>query len=133
MGTDILHFFSDPPKNHNERINKWSDLNMTFSPNVDWSGIENILSYQWQRQLHLYEVPFYYIEYAMAQLGAIAVWKNYKTNKKIALEKFKNALSLGYTKTIGEIYEAAGIEFNFSYDYIKELCQFVISEYDSIK
>ena len=82
-----------------------------------------MLGYQWQKQLHLYEVPFYYIEYAMAQLGAIAVWKNYKTNKNKALDQYKNALSLGYTKTIGEIYETAGIEFNFSSNYSK--CYFV--------
>ena len=116
-----------------DRCRKWSSLQSNFSPNVDWSGLEDILNYQWQKQLHLYEVPFYYIEYAMAQLGAIAVWKNYKTNKDLALEQYKKALSLGYTKSIGEIYTEAGIEFNFTSDYIKDLCDFVVSEYNNIK
>ncbi len=127
------HWVYTSKHNNSERITKWSDLQSVFSPNVDWSGVENMLGYQWQKQLHLYEVPFYYIEYAMAQLGAIAVWKNYKTNKNKALDQYKSALSLGYTKNIGEIYETAGIEFNFSSNYIKELCQFVISEYNNIK
>ena len=116
-----------------DRCRKWSSLQNNFSPNVDWSGLEDILNYQWQKQLHLYEVPFYYIEYAMAQLGAIAVWKNYKTNKDVALDKYKKALSLGYTKSIGEIYTEAGIEFNFTSDYIKDLCDFVVAEYNNIK
>ena len=78
--------------------------------------------------MHLFEVPFYYIEYGMAQLGALAVWRNYNTNKAKALEQYKAALSLGYTKTIGDIYKTAGIEFNFSQNYIKELMLFVKDE-----
>ena len=84
--------------------------------------------YGWQKQLHLYEVPFYYIEYGMAQLGALAVWRNFNINKTKALEQYKAALTLGYTKTIGDIYKTAGIEFNFSALYIKELMAFVKDE-----
>ena len=127
------HWIYTNEHDHLDRCRKWSSLQSNFSPNVDWSGLEDILNYQWQKQLHLYEVPFYYIEYAMAQLGAIAVWKNYKTNKGLALEQYKKALSLGYTKSIGEIYTEAGIEFNFTSDYIKDLCDFVVAEYNNIK
>jgi oligoendopeptidase F len=70
-------------------------------------------------------VPFYYIEYGMAQLGALAVWKNYIADKPTALAQYKSALSLGYTKTIGDIYKTAGIEFNFTAPYIKQLMEFV--------
>ena len=73
-------------------------------------------------------MPFYYIEYGMAQLGALAVWRNYIHNKPKAIEQYKAALTLGYTKTIGEIYKTAGIEFNFSASYIKELMAFVKEE-----
>jgi oligoendopeptidase F len=73
-------------------------------------------------------VPFYYIEYGIAQLGAIAVWRNYKQNKHKAVEDYKNALKLGYTKSIPEMYKAAGIEFNFTAAYVKELMEFLNKE-----
>jgi oligoendopeptidase F len=77
-------------------------------------------------------VPFYYIEYGFAQLGAIAVWRNYKKNPKEAVEKYKKALALGYTQSIPKIYETAGIKFDFSPDYIRELMAFVKEEYAKI-
>jgi oligoendopeptidase F len=73
-------------------------------------------------------VPFYYIEYGIAQLGAIAVWRNYKQNKAKAIEDYKNALSLGYTKTIPEVYTTAGVQFDFSAPYVKELMDFLSKE-----
>lgn len=95
---------------------------------ADWEGYELQLGNLWQKQLHLFEVPFYYIEYAIAQLGAIAVWKNYKENPETALQQYLAALSLGYTKPMNEIYETAGIRFDFSTSYIKELADFVKEE-----
>ena len=101
----------------------------TFSDQItDWTGLESNRDNMWQKQLHLFEVPFYYIEYDMAQLGAIAVWKRFKEDQKSGLEGYLNALKLGYTRSIPEIYEAAGIQFNFSQSYIKELIGFVKSE-----
>jgi oligoendopeptidase F len=89
--------------------------------------------YLWQKQLHLYEVPFYYIEYGMAQLGAIAVWRNVKRNKREGLEAYQNALRLGNTATIPEIYKVAGIKFDFSKSYIRELMSFVKEELSKLK
>jgi oligoendopeptidase F len=80
----------------------------------------------------LFEVPFYYIEYGFAQLGAIAVWRNYKKNPKQAIEDYKKALALGYTASIPEIYKAANVKFDFSPGYIKELMNFVKEEYDKL-
>ncbi len=82
--------------------------------------------------MHLYEVPFYYIEYGFAQLGAIAVWKRYKENPQKGLEGYLSALKLGYTKSIPEIYKAANIEFNFSREYIGELVAFVREELERL-
>jgi len=82
--------------------------------------------------LHLYEVPFYYIEYGMAQLGAIAVWRNYKRNPAEGLAGYKRALALGYMKTIPEIFQAAGIKFDFSRAYIRELMDFLRGELTKI-
>jgi oligoendopeptidase F len=94
--------------------------------------LDDVRARGWQSQLHIYEVPFYYIEYGMAQLGAIAVWRNYKKNPEKALNEYEAALRLGYTKSIPEIYKTAGIEFNFSQAYVKELADFVKSELDKL-
>jgi len=99
---------------------------------ADWTDLDQQFGNVWQKQLHLFEVPFYYIEYAIAQLGAIAVWKNYKENPEKALDQYLAALSLGYTKPMNEIYETAGIKFDFSADYVKELAQFVKSELEKL-
>ncbi|MES2560815.1 MAG: M3 family oligoendopeptidase [Bacteroidota bacterium] len=121
--------YTHPEHTIDERKAYWVQLSKEFGTGlVDWSGFEMAQAYSWQKQLHLYEVPFYYIEYGMAQLGALAVWRNFLSDKKQAVQQYKEALSLGYTKTIGEIYKTAGIEFNFSATYIRELMTFVKSE-----
>lgn len=121
--------YTHPTHTAEERKAYWIELSKEFGTGmVDWSGYEMAQAYTWQKQLHLYEVPFYYIEYGMAQLGALAVWRNFLKDKKAAVQQYKEALSLGYTKTIGEIYKTAGVEFNFSAPYIKELMVFVKAE-----
>ncbi len=116
-----------------ERSARWNSLITEFSSTiVDWAGHENVKARMWQNQLHLFEVPFYYIEYGMAQLGAIAVWRNYKNNPEKALDAYEAALKLGYTKSIPEIYKTAGIEFNFSQEYVNELATFVKAELQKI-
>jgi len=121
--------YENPEHTLAEREANWLQIFNDFNQhNVNWSGLEQYKPYIWQKQLHLYEVPFYYIEYAMAQLGAIAVWKNYKQDPQAALAGYKNALRLGYTQSIGEVYAAAGIRFDFSAAYIKTLAEFVQAE-----
>ncbi|MCB9361127.1 MAG: M3 family oligoendopeptidase [Flavobacteriales bacterium] len=121
--------YENPTHTVEERYATWQNIMKEFGSNVvDWSGNENALAALWQKQLHLYEVPFYYIEYGMAQLGAIAVWRNYKQNPTKAIDQYIAALKLGYTKSIGEIYKAAGIEFNFTQAYVKELVDFIKEE-----
>lgn len=125
--------YLNPNHTNEERYTEWMNIMKDFGSSVvNYSGLEDNLKRRWQVQLHLYEVPFYYIEYGFAQLGAIAVWRNYKSNPKQAVEKYKQALALGYTKSIPEIYKAAGIKFDFSPEYIKELMHFVKSEYEKI-
>lgn len=126
--------YTNPKHSESQRNEAWLALSKKFgSKHVDWSGYEDGRAYQWQKQLHIYEVPFYYIEYGFAQLGAIAVWKTYKENAKNGLEKYKNALQLGYTKSIAEIYATAGAEFRFTADYIATLFDFVKEELNRIK
>ncbi len=125
--------YEHPEHSEEERKAAWNKIFSTFSDNItDWSGLEEERSYLWQKQLHLYEVPFYYIEYGFAQLGAVAVWMNYKQDAKRGLEGYQNALKLGYTRTIPEVYEAAGIRFDFSTAYIRKLMHFVQDELSKI-
>ncbi len=118
--------YTHPTHTTDERKTYWAKLSDEYGTGeVDWSGMEHFRNSSWQKQLHLFEVPFYYIEYGIAQLGAIAVWRNYQLDKTKAIEQYKKALSLGYTKPIKEIYKEAGIEFNFEASYIKELVSFL--------
>ncbi len=121
--------YENPAHRPADRAEHWVRIYDQFADDVtDWSGLTEQKQYLWQKQLHLYEVPFYYIEYGFAQLGAIAVWKNYKEDAARGLEGYKNALKLGYTKTIPEVYQAANIRFDFSTEYIRSLIQFVQAE-----
>ncbi|MEJ8755837.1 M3 family oligoendopeptidase [Pontibacter sp. H259] len=125
--------YEHPEQTTEERKQEWVNIFDQFNHQlVDWTGLEQYKPYMWQKQLHIFEVPFYYVEYAMAQLGAIAVWKNYKENPAEGLAAYKRALSLGYTVSIGEVYEAAGIKFDFSTAYIKSLVDFVQHEMEQL-
>ena len=121
--------YTNPEHSIEERSQAWKNIFEDFGNNFsDWSEHPEAQENLWQKQLHIFEVPFYYIEYGIAQLGAIAVWKNYKNDPEKGLSMYLDALKLGYTKTIKEIYETAGIEFNFSAEYVKELADFVKAE-----
>jgi oligoendopeptidase F len=112
-----------------ERSKAWVEQHRRFNGNVvDWSGLEDVRATLWHKQLHIFEVPFYYIEYAIAQLGAIGVWRNYKRDPKEAVRRYTEALKLGYTRPLPEIYAAAGIRFDLSAAYVKELIGFVNAE-----
>ncbi|WP_234735971.1 M3 family oligoendopeptidase [Tellurirhabdus bombi] len=126
--------YENPTHTVEERRENWVRIFDQFSESItDWSGLEQYKAYFWQKQLHLYEVPFYYIEYGIAQLGAIGVWMNFRQDRQKGLEGYKNALKLGYTATIGEIYQAAGIPFDFSEEHIGRLLRFVWDEIERLK
>lgn len=128
------HWLYENPANTAEQRNeKWVELvNRFYSKQINWQQHEDVKNRFWQNQLHLYEVPFYYIEYGFAQLGAIAVWRNYATNGEKALDQYQNALALGYTKSIPQLYETAGIDFKFTQAYVKELVDFVKNKMNKI-
>jgi oligoendopeptidase F len=118
--------YEHPTHTHEERTAAWVSTLAEFQDSViDYSGLEQYRNNAWQRQLHLFEVPFYYIEYGIAQLGAIGMWMQYKKSPEQAMDNYCNALSLGGTKTLPELYKAAGLEFDFSPEKIKVLMEFV--------
>jgi oligoendopeptidase F len=126
--------YEHPGHTAEHRTKAWVSIYQEFSDSVmDWTDLEKYRAYLWQRQLHLYEVPFYYIEYGIAQLGAIGVWKNYRENPGQGLQGYLDALKLGYTAPIGQIYEAARVPFDFSKAHITELMNFVRDELAALR
>lgn len=125
--------YTNPGHTHNERTNAWLEIHQEFAPkNISWEGLEKYQAILWQKQLHLFEVPFYYIEYGIAQLGALAMWKEYKHDKEKTLDNYMLALSKGYTQTLKELYKTAGISFDFSATNVKALSEFVQKEMKAV-
>ena len=125
--------YENPAHSVAERTATWTELLIEFDAGViDYTGLENFREISWQRQLHLFEVPFYYIEYGIAQLGAIGMWKQFQQDKEQALGNYIKALSLGGTKTLPALYEAAGLHFDLSPQHIKSLMEFVAEEMEKI-
>lgn len=118
--------YTHPNHSREERRCEWLKILQEFTPEVlDYSGLEDYLANLWLKQLHLFEVPFYYIEYGFAQLGAIAIWQNYHRNPGEAVQQYTQALELGYTRSVTDIYAAAGIRFDFSQNYVARLGRFI--------
>ena len=125
--------YENPAHTDDERLSAWMKiLNEFSSPVMDFSGLDAYRQYGWQRQLHLYEVPFYYIEYGIAQLGAIGLWMQFKKNKQAALNNYIQALSLGGTKTLPQLFSAAGLKFDLSPEHVSNLMSFVHDEMNGL-
>jgi len=125
--------YTSPNHTTEQREAFFSSLIDRFNTGIDWNGLQDHKNNLWQFQLHIFKVPFYYIEYAMSQLGALAIYRNYKRfGKEKTLRDYENFLSLGYTRPVSELYGAAGIEFDFSAGYIKGLIDFVREELNEI-
>jgi oligoendopeptidase F len=128
------HWVYEHPKHTiEERTSTWMSILKEFSTStIDFTGLDMFREIAWQRQLHLFEVPFYYIEYGIAQLGAIGMWMQFQQSPQNALENYMNALALGGTRTLPELYQTAGIEFNFTPDYVKKLMEFTNQQLEKL-
>ncbi len=113
--------YANPNHSREERAEKWLELGERFGPKVDMTGFEDIHKVSWQRQGHLFGVPFYYVEYGIAQLGALQMWKYHRRDTQDALDRYKAGLSLGYTRGLTELFQASGLELSFSESYVGEL------------
>jgi oligoendopeptidase F len=120
--------YSHPGHSRAERQKAWVELMERFGGEVDWTGYEEARTNLWHRQLHIFIHPFYYIEYGIAQLGALQVWANSKKNKARALEQYHHALSLGGSRPLPELFEAAGCRFDFSRETVQPLVKLVSAE-----
>jgi oligoendopeptidase F len=122
--------YENPQHTSEERRRAWLQLQTEYSGGVlDWSGLEEVRSFLWHRQLHIFEVPFYYIEYGIAQLGALQVWQQFKRDPAKAVANYKKGLALGGSRPLPELFAAAGIRFDFSRDMIEPLVKEVHGEW----
>jgi oligoendopeptidase F len=112
------HFAASDPSNCDE---KWDELWQRFIPGVDWSGLEEARRTGWQRKIHIHTNPFYYVEYGFAQLGAVQIWRNAIQDQASAVHAYRNALSLGGTVTIPELYRTAGANFAFDEGSVEQI------------
>lgn len=103
----------------------WDQLWSRFMPGVDWTGYEDSRMTGWHRKLHIFQAPFYYIEYGMAQIGALQVWRNALSSQQDALTDYRSALSLGGTRSLPDLFAAAGAEFRFDTPTVSALVKLV--------
>ena len=104
---------TNPGHSRNDRTEVWRDLRSRFGANVEWDGIEGMRDVGWHRQLHLFTYPFYYIEYGIAQLGALQVWLQSLDSIERALENYAHSMKLGGSKPLPDLFGAAELEFSF--------------------
>ena len=125
--------YSNPEHTGEERATKWLEISQRFEAGLDWAGIDpNARKYAWHRQLHIFEVPFYYIEYAIAQLGALQLYRKFKKNPEEAVDSYLSALKLGGSLSPRELFEAAGIKFDFSIGMLSDLMAMVEDEMERL-
>lgn len=124
--------YTSPDHTREQRTAKWLELDERFGPAVDWTGLEPYRETSWQRQLHLFGVPFYYIEYGIAQLGALQLWLQSRRNEKQALANYENAMRLGGSRPLPELFAAAELKFDFGPDTMRGLMDEVDRELQSL-
>jgi oligoendopeptidase F len=113
--------YANPEHTREDRSEHWLELRKRFGPRIDWSGFEELKKISWQGQLHLFQVPFYYIEYGIAQLGALQMWQHHRRDAADGLARYARAMRLGNTKPLPELFEAAGLNLGFDEEHIASL------------
>jgi oligoendopeptidase F len=113
--------YHHPQHTHAERTATWLGIRRRFAPTVDWSGLEDHLSHAWQAQPHLFGHPLYYIEYGIAQIGALQVWRNYRRDPAAAVRRYREALTLGGSRPLPELFATAGLRFGMDAAILEEL------------
>ncbi len=113
--------YTKPAHTREERRVEWGRLMGRFGSVEDWSGHEEARANWWHKQLHFFLYPFYYVEYGIAQLGALQVWQAAKKDPRAALENYRRALALGGSRPLPELFAAAGVKFDFSEQTVGEL------------
>ena len=120
--------YSFPEHTASDRTDIWNEIMDRYDAGIDYSGLEAVRGNLWQKQLHIFECPFYYIEYGIAQIGALQVWANFKKDPKKAIDDLFRAESLGSSRPLPELFDAANIKFDFTPRTLEPLMQVVWDE-----
>jgi oligoendopeptidase F len=104
---------------------RWLEIWQQYLPGVDWSGLDTSAMTGWQRKQHIFRYPFYYVEYGLAQLGAVQVWRNALRDHAKALASYRRALSLGGTAALPDLYRACGARFTFDAKTLSEAVELI--------
>ncbi len=113
--------YTEPCLGRDARRKAWEEIRGRFSSGLDWRGLEAERAREWHRQLHLFEVPFYYIEYAIAQMGALQLWVRYRRDPQDAVARYRDGLAMGGSRPLPELFEAAGLHFDPRGESLPEL------------
>ena len=131
LGDAFQHWvYTNPTHTRKQRADTWVDVTTRFTAGVDWTGYEEQRAFHWHAILHFFAIPFYYIDYGIAQLGALQVWLRSRTNYDDAVAQYWNALTLGGSRPLPELFAAAGARFQFDYEILKPLMDAVEEELD---
>jgi len=122
--------YVEPDASPADRRGMWLDVRGRFKGGEDWAGFEQEHSTSWHGQMHPFCVPFYYIEYAIAQIGALQVWLNARKDRPRALRKYREALSLGGSRPLPHLFKAAGARFGLDAKTLKPLMKAVGEQLD---
>jgi oligoendopeptidase F len=125
--------YTHPEHSRQERANTWRHLMNRFGGDVDWQDYAAVRDQLWHRQLHLFLHPFYYIEYGIAQLGALQVWANAKRDKSQALRDYQRGLALGGSRPLPQLFATAGCRFEFNRPIIQRLAGMLQREWSQLE
>ena len=125
--------YHNPQHTRDERKKQWISLRERFGSKMDWEGHDDFRELSWQQQGHLFGVPFYYVEYGIAQLGALQLWQTHRADRKKALENYSNAMKLGNTKTLPDLFAAAELKLGFDEEHLYSLINEVETAMSEIK
>lgn len=124
--------YTNPRHSKEERHQQWLDLGDRFGSNLDWTGFEEWRKVGWQRQLHLFSYPFYYIEYGIAQLGALQLWLQYRKNPQTALDNYAKSMRLGGSRPLPELFQAGEMSFDLGNSTVQGLIDAVRAQLDEL-
>ena len=124
--------YTHPGHSRDERREKWIDLAGRFAPHIDWGDMDDYFAYLWHRQGHLFHAPFYYIEYAIAQIGALQAWLLEREDHNGMVRAYQAALALGGSQGLPDLFETAGLRFAMGRDILNEIIPAVMKRIEEL-
>lgn len=124
LGDTFQHWVYENPREARDPDKcdtEWMKLTQRFIPYIDWAGVDSLQMGRWRRTIHFFVATFYFIEYMLAELGALQIWANAREDQAGALAAYRHALALGNTATLPELYAAAGAKFAFDADTLRDI------------